>query len=857
MKQKRRNKGSIAKAMLAIAVATALTIGGVNLSYALIDETNSVHIRASEIEDATLIIGTHLIYLGSMNQQIYETAMKSAEESNQYSRYYKSELAGGVWYEITEAGSLADITTSGVVVENSVIEALYITHHTKADGITYDLVSGGAVSVFDINNPYDLTEMTELNPIKLQYDMLVQTEEPSETMERDILYIKEIYQVDRQTDRTREIDAQMKALQEYHDILIRDGAEEANSDQVMSVIEKLDASRRAEVFRPLNEIQLQNMSQAVGREYKYVAGEIIGEDSAQEDKNEREKIENFVPNSDLLTAISESMTNVQESYISYSSNMLAEGNTILAKAEYEFSMELINHAMSQNYAGCDECVQSLIYLERINDSVIREESREREFIEQKLLQDAIKKYQSSLGSGVANAYTTLPNTAAAATKANVLKNQLNETEIVRNELQFIFQAYIDRMTPENAKLYIASCIDNMEDYRNVVKEDAYKTYAYNSIDSHLDWLSGRLKELQSLLGDSSLDKLKMQKNDLQLELMTALDNNRLDEAKKIEAQREAIDMEIDETENYLNSVLNSEYASDSEKALAAAQLSDGSMLASLQNMKKDAIANIKNGDLDGVDNILDGISAMGEANAEATMGALEDIYQELSNQELMGNDSSKLKDLINQVEEIAAEQISNLSQELSEEAMAKLIQTFFFGKLTDGMTLEEALKSLNEEQFGVMLAGLSMYTRQTNAAVAEELLNIYSKAAFNSGNRFLYEQLKNESLKYVPTDKLAKITGYRYVFNDSQKVVILQKGSRYFQFEAFSRNFKKGNDLLEMTMATGFQNVIYISEEVARESFEITTEYLYKTSLASALTEEMKRQAQEFADVLLEAGGEH
>ena len=84
MKQKKRKSGFFGKFLLTVAVVTAVTVGGVNLTYALIDETNAVHINAAEIEDATLIIGTHLIYLGSMNDQIYETAMKSAEEANQY-----------------------------------------------------------------------------------------------------------------------------------------------------------------------------------------------------------------------------------------------------------------------------------------------------------------------------------------------------------------------------------------------------------------------------------------------------------------------------------------------------------------------------------------------------------------------------------------------------------------------------------------------------------------------------------------------------------------------------------------------------------------------------------------------------
>lgn len=847
--KKKEKSYRIIKSFLTMALVAALAVGGVSLSYALIDETNSVHIKASEIEDATLIIGTHLIYLESMNDQIYQIAMKSAEESNQYSRYYKSELAGGVWYEITEAGSLADITTDGIVVENSVIEALFMTHHTKSDGITYDLLTGNAVSVFDINNPYDLTKMEELNPIKLQYDTLVQTEEPSETMERDILSIKELYQIDRQNDKTKEIDAQMKALQEYHNILVRDEAEEINIDMVMSVIEKLDASRRVEVLQPLNDTQLQIMSQITGREYTYLAGEITGENSIEEEED-RKKLENFVPNSDLLTAISESMTNVQESYITYSSKMLTEGTTILTKTEYDFSIELINQAIAGNYAGCDEYVQKLIYLESINDSIIREESKEREFIEKELLQKAGGSYSSSLGNGVGSAYSTLPSTAAAATKANVLKNQLSETEIVRNELQFIMQAYTDRMTPENAKNYIAGCIDGIAVYRDAVKADAYKTYADNSIDSHLEWLSGKLKELQALLGDSSLDSLRKQKSELQTELMSALDKNKLDEAKKIETQISAVDKEINETEDYLNSVLNSAHTSDSEKALASAQLGDGSKLAALQNMKDNAIENIKNGNLDGVDNILEGIGAL-----DGAMGVLEDIYQELSNQELLGNGSSKLDELMNQVEEIAAGQIDHLSGNLSEDLLANLIQMFFLGELTDGMTLEEAIKLLPEEQIGTMLAGLSMYTRQTNAPMAEEILEIYSGVAFNNGNKYIYQQLKNEITEYIPTDKLARISGYRYIFNDSQKIVTLQKGSKYYRFEAFSGTLQKGEELIEMTNAAGFQNVIYIPKEISKGYFEITTEYLYKTTLATALTEEMNRQAQEFADELLEEGG--
>ncbi|MDO4531658.1 MAG: hypothetical protein Q4C06_06715, partial [Bacillota bacterium] len=85
------------------AVIAALVIGGSAFAFAMIDESNSVHIKAGEIENSTLIIGSHLIYLGSLTEQNYAIAVETEAESNQYTRYYKSELVGGAWYDVTEA----------------------------------------------------------------------------------------------------------------------------------------------------------------------------------------------------------------------------------------------------------------------------------------------------------------------------------------------------------------------------------------------------------------------------------------------------------------------------------------------------------------------------------------------------------------------------------------------------------------------------------------------------------------------------------------------------------------------------------------------------------------------------------
>ncbi len=123
MTVKHRAKAAAAVAALALALALLL---GKNAAVALFDQNKAVHIKPSEIENATLIIGTHLIYLHSLNEGIYEIAVQSASDSGQDRRYYKSELAGGTWMDITYAESIRDISAGGTIADESVIERLYI-----------------------------------------------------------------------------------------------------------------------------------------------------------------------------------------------------------------------------------------------------------------------------------------------------------------------------------------------------------------------------------------------------------------------------------------------------------------------------------------------------------------------------------------------------------------------------------------------------------------------------------------------------------------------------------------------------------------------------------------------------------
>lgn len=109
--------------------------------------------------NGTLIIGTHLIYMGALNEQIYKIAQKSESDSSQ-------------------TDSIAE---------------LYFTHHTRSDGVTYNLKKNVLVGVFEIYDAHDLENMAEPEPLKIQYDALKEQNDKSDTTSRNIKLIGQFF----------------------------------------------------------------------------------------------------------------------------------------------------------------------------------------------------------------------------------------------------------------------------------------------------------------------------------------------------------------------------------------------------------------------------------------------------------------------------------------------------------------------------------------------------------------------------------------------------------------------------------------------------------------------------------------
>ena len=117
----------------------------------------------------SIIIGTHIIQLNVLNQEILDAASKSAEQSSQSNVYYKSEFSDGTWYDITTASSIDDISKKqNNAVANSTIDKLKLTHWTKADGVTIEFSTGRRIGIQDIDNISDPNNIPELEELKTE-----------------------------------------------------------------------------------------------------------------------------------------------------------------------------------------------------------------------------------------------------------------------------------------------------------------------------------------------------------------------------------------------------------------------------------------------------------------------------------------------------------------------------------------------------------------------------------------------------------------------------------------------------------------------------------------------------------------
>ena len=708
--------------VIVIIVAVFLIFRFRNATAALFDTQKAVHIDPDSIENSTLIIGTHLIYLHSLNDEIYSIAQDSASSSGQDMIYYKSELAGGMWLNITDAGSVNDITAAGNIVDSNEIANLYFTHHTKSDGITYDLRTNEKVCIFDIYDVYDLESMPELESLKTQYDIMKESDSKTKTVKRNLELIRKFFAMQIASDVTNKCDTQINALQNYYEELVANGADSKDSEMVLKVMEKVDNARKAAVFTMVDS-GLSDLQDA------------IADVPDDDDETEIDDV--------LLTAIGNSQYAVSESMSEAEGNMLAKGNTVLSETTYTLSDQMIANAQISYFFSCDEQNKKLQYLDNISNGRIIDRQEELELLDEMIESEDIK-YGVQLSRGATEQYSALvsQNVSHAALQ-NRIKEDMAEPNAAKGELEFFIQARVDRQEKEEAQKYVLERIQDAAKFKVVIKTDDYAQEYQNSVASYTEWLNSLLSSIKEN-GNSQTeeDSLYEQKADLQEQKLLALDALDLDTAKRIEAKIASVDEKIGAGENAESKVLEEllqkkaelekEAEANPQDATIQAQLSrveveiadsssslaDNSQAAEIMKKKDEILELLAKGDTsDNSMNLISGdvdvlLSMLGSGSALAQESLKEVYVKLLAKSELEGING--YQDLQESIENAMAESVVNgsLSGELSAKGAESIISEVLG---VDSILNEDGTISsdVSSEDTSALLIALGDFSKQT------------------------------------------------------------------------------------------------------------------------------------------------
>ena len=861
-----KRKHSI-KIVAVLTVVLALCFGK-NMTAALFDQSTAVQLDPSTIENSTLLIGTHLIYLHSLNDQIYEIAMQSASDSGQDRIYYKSEIAGGMWMDITDAGSISDISAGGITADTDEINSLYLTHHTRSDGITYDLRTQEPVCIFDITSVYELESLPELEALKTQYDIMRQSGNSTSADRRNIQRISDFFATEVHTEETRQFDAQLQALQNYYDEMAAGEADSKYLETALDVMEKVSNARKARVFTVVSE-----------------ALDSLQDKVAEEDTDDA-----------LLSAIGESQHELGQSMAEAEGNMLSEQDGVVSEKEYSLCMSMISNAESGNFRGCDEQNVLLQYIGNINNSVIVDGAEELKLLEE-LTESADVRYGVELSAGTTTEYEVLvsQNVSHAALEKR-MKEDVAGAGAARAELEFLIQGTVDRresipeMAGEATQNYILQRIQDAAKFKAVIKQDDYSGEYQNSVSEYVQWLSSLLSSVkQTGAGQGEEESLYEQKADLQEQKLEALDALDLDTAKRIDAKIAAVDEQIAALEKAQSGKLEGLMSEKSEleeklaqnpqdmslqveisrieAELAAGEsgISGSSQAANIIESKKEILEILADGDtgasaMERLTDQVDLLSSMLEAGSPLAMEAMKEVYTKLLAKSELENISA-YDSLQEEMETAIAESPvrPGTSDEISPESAGKMIEDVLEvdGLLEpDGSVSPEALAQAPPDEVLAALLALGDLGVESGDSSLEALAGGLAAAAEKSPDLSVFQTLEKQGESYVPAEVLADCLGYRYVWNETRKTGVLSKGKEFYRFTAYEKEVmtEKEEDL-SMDKAADFSKQLFIPGSFVQKQFGYCVHSISGTDCSVLADDKVVERSQDILSELREKGG--
>lgn len=852
----------------------------------------AVKVKDAEIEKSSLIIGSYIIHLNGLTDDVFNMAKESENEFNQTNMYYKSELADGKWFDVTSANSLENIISDGVPVESAVIEQLDFTHKVSATGEVTDLRYGYKVSAFDVKVPYSLWDLDELKALKTQYELIAQKTTQTDSDKKNLEMVQEFYGKSIRNSKTDQYDDIITGLEKYKNELLGRDKPSTWVEEVQKVMKHTDALRRVESF------------QILASNLEILLNDISGQTDnsvVKEEKEEKEEMKDFYVNADLVAAVGDAINSVEQSILENSTQLLTQGESSDSLARYQYSNDLMNGItkttkaqeydnlpwyfrwyvtwirvrsttiIDYNVTACDTATQKLVDITNITSGAIVDINSERTTAEEVSIA-ALAVYKEKLSAGIGEAYqNAVIENKSQTVKENCLIEQKKDTNTARLEYQGILSAYFERLSNKSLQQYIEKLLNEIPDLEVLVPDDAVKNYQLETVADHKEWLRGMLSQAMANSSDAGeMDRFTEALEDLEKQRQEALDQNDLAKEKKIAAEMEDLQAEIDKlTENLLNT-LNSPYSTEAEKARALAGLGDSNAAALLNTLSSEIASGIRN------------ISRTGSAGdnkenesgeGSGTGGYSQKEAEELKNKMEMFSDISAiapeaaaqaLKEIETAIEGSSLEN-SGFTEDMEEAigAAKKTIEESQKGNLS--VIDSKELISMLEDIFGCTLEetssldlasavlALSRFGNDYNNKEARSLAITYAAEMNNSGHVYIYQKVNTEKNEYVSVRAIGRVLDYRYVFDDAHYSATLSKGNTYHTFSKDSKEYTyTGQKTDKLTTNAVFQNTIYLGNADSKKIYNIEAGYIQGSKYAVVVTSQVERRTKELYDWMVE-----
>lgn len=850
-----------------------------SLMFARVKPVNGAYQResAKDVSNGTVILGRHMIYLQKLTPKLKELAMDSASEDGQTGQdniYYKSEVISkdelgtegadsvgrsGTWYRINDISEIYGIVNKGEPVSNGVIDQLDLLYHTKEDGVTYNLLTGKPVDIYNMSDPYDLYSRPELENLKVKYESFKSEDKVAKQRAEEIKSLEAVLKAKiEKSEAMKTYDANLEALQKLNGYMQQQEAQVSELAVLDEIRSSEDANREILILEHIKEL--------VQKQIQFASAPGTKTKEADE---EEETIQPYV---ELNTAYEVAMGKIEESITSYSNKILNDGTAIFAHTKYTKAQSVIASANAGDYTEGYRIIKEIVAVENISSGVVVDKTSELQEIDE-MQSNVLMDYENMLKAATTKEYT---NAVAQGESQWVLEGLQSDYVAAvtekRTELETLVNARILRLDDSQTKIaYLEDLMQKLNTAKFNIPKGEFQEGLIVNAGEIINTLAGNIANLQAELnGGTEQEKIRSELDILETEYKERLDKGDLAGAEIFKEKMNAKAAEASTSEQQALK----DYAEKQEEIKKLEKQKAG-----LGNSAEDQAASKKIdkqlADLQVELNALKGSMSDGKLQTLDDLNAKVSEAKEKVKDAKSTSDMSSVKETVNDIIEssdfVGATVTEAALKEISDAIAAKTTGGEPYpSELTDiyntanaaiesgitrtieGMKTEEEIE-LNIENVLDKETNLSDIERQTfklmTLAEASErtgdsaYLNLYNKElqnALSQGNILVVKKLEqtyngNKEI-CIPVDVVAKFIGGQYAWSEDYSVGYLLNAKKVYKFLDKSDVVEvaalssRGEDITyekeQMSAPTLFRSVAYVPNTFVEDNFKITVKDL-------------------------------